>query len=89
VPWGLEEWDQTISRLVRNGSLAEQVFVHAIVARKTVEEVVIRIVRQKEMTENSLMRALADYTKMRRAELGMAEWKPQEKSAPRVKRRMP
>ena len=61
--WDLELYDQTIHRVWRQGIEADRVVVHRILARRTVDEVVMRALRGKRRTQEGLMEALKDYAR--------------------------
>lgn len=64
IPWNLEHRIQTIARIWRQGQ-KERVVVHDIVARGTIDEVVMKVLREKDQTQTSLLNALASYAKVR------------------------
>jgi SNF2 family DNA or RNA helicase len=60
--YSLEHFDQFNRRLYRQGQ-TKPVIVHRIIARKTVDEAIIKTVDRKEGTQNQLMNAIRDYAK--------------------------
>jgi SNF2 family DNA or RNA helicase len=62
LPWDLEWYSQMIARIWRQGSTAKRVFVHHIVARNTIDEVIVKVLRQKEKTQTALFDALKALT---------------------------
>lgn len=61
IPWDLELLIQVIDRLHRQGQKASHVFVHYLIARGTIDEVVLKVVRGKNKTQTSLLNALKEY----------------------------
>jgi SNF2 family DNA or RNA helicase len=61
LPWSYETWYQLIRRIYRQGQKNKKVFVHALIARKTVEEVVWQSLTEDEGTHISLFEALGQY----------------------------
>lgn len=61
MPWDFELYDQFIRRLWRQGNKATRVFVHYLVAAGTVDEAVLRALRNKQRTQNRLLDALKTY----------------------------
>ena len=57
IPWNLEHYDQTIRRVWRQGQ-KNRVFVHHIVAKGTIDEVVMQVLRTKARTQGGLLDAL-------------------------------
>lgn len=60
--WDLALHDQVIARLHRQGQ-TERVFVHYIVAKDTVDAVVLKMLARKDRTQKALLNALRDYSK--------------------------
>lgn len=56
----LEYYEQFIHRLLRQGNKADQVIVHHIVARKTSDLAIMRMLAKKAATQNDLMDALLE-----------------------------
>lgn len=59
--WDLELYDQFIKRVRRQGNKATRVFVHHIIARDTVDEVVFHVQRGKAKTQTALLDALGAF----------------------------
>jgi hypothetical protein len=66
-PWDRELYDQVIARVCRQGSKAEVVVVHRLLARDTVDEAVVRALGAKGKTEAALFAALKEYSQERKA----------------------
>jgi SNF2 family DNA or RNA helicase len=60
LTWNLEDYEQLIRRIWRQGQ-RERVVVHHIVAKKTVDELIMRVVAKKDRTQQALLSALRDY----------------------------
>lgn len=56
--WNLEHYDQAIRRVRRQGQKADRVMIHHIVAKDTVDELVLQTLRSKDRTQATLMDAL-------------------------------
>jgi SNF2 family DNA or RNA helicase len=56
--WDLELYDQFIKRVRRQGNKALRVFVHHIMCRDTVDEVVWYSLKSKTKTQSALLEAL-------------------------------
>lgn len=64
MPWDYELYDQVIRRLRRRGSVNEEIFVHHLIARGTVEEYVqYPTLMRKQRGEASFNQALLNYRK--------------------------
>jgi SNF2 family DNA or RNA helicase len=61
-----ELYDQYIRRLLRSGNTSSHVFVYLVVAKDTVDEVTLELLRKKDTTQGALMRAMSDYSMRRR-----------------------
>lgn len=57
--WDLELYDQFIKRVRRQGNKAKRVFVHHIMARDTIDEIVYFAQRSKTKTQTALLDALS------------------------------
>lgn len=57
VPWDLEVWLQLIARLWRQGSEFSHIFVHALLAKNTIDEVVRSTLKGKDRTQRALLDA--------------------------------
>lgn len=62
--WNYESYVQFTRRIWRQGQ-TESVFLYHIVMEKTIDEAVLQALRSKAKTENGLLDALREYTKMR------------------------
>lgn len=62
--WNYELWDQFIRRVLRQGNKAKKVFVHQIITKETIDEVIITTLKQKKKGQSALFDALK---KMRRS----------------------
>lgn len=58
LTWDYELYDQFIRRVLRQGNKSKKVFVHHIIARGTVDEVVLAAVKSKRRGQNALFDAL-------------------------------
>lgn len=53
--WDFELVDQVIRRVYRQGQKSKRVFVHWIVARNTVDELILPVLRDKELVQKSFL----------------------------------
>jgi SNF2 family DNA or RNA helicase len=60
LTWSLEIYEQFIRRLWRQGQ-KNHIMVHHIIAKDTVDEAIIKAVRRKDKTQQSLLNAVRDY----------------------------
>lgn len=67
IPWDLELYEQTIRRLYRQGQKERHVFVHHLIARSTIDEVILKAVGRKSADQRSLLDALREYGRTKRA----------------------
>jgi SNF2 family DNA or RNA helicase len=58
--WDLELYDQFIRRVRRQGNKAKRVFVHHMMARDTVDDIVFHVQRAKTKTQTALLDALKE-----------------------------
>ncbi len=58
IPWNLEHYDQANARVFRQGQCAEKVFIYHIVAKGTLDEKVLRVLRSKDRTQQNLLKTL-------------------------------
>jgi SNF2 family DNA or RNA helicase len=58
LTWSLELYLQFIKRLHRSGQLADRVFIHRILARRTVDEAMVGRLDIKGATQSQIMRAV-------------------------------
>lgn len=61
--WDLELYDQFNKRIRRQGNKATRVFIHHIMARKTIDEVIYYAQKRKDKTQQALLRALQEKRK--------------------------
>jgi SNF2 family DNA or RNA helicase len=66
LTWDLELYDQAIRRVYRQGTTAARVVVHRILARKTVDETVARVITTKRQRQEKLLDALRADLRRRR-----------------------
>lgn len=66
LTYNLEDYDQLIRRLRRQGSRQKTIFVHHLVARYTVDEAKLRALRAKDRTQAAFLAALKDYARARK-----------------------
>lgn len=58
ITWDLELYDQFIRRIRRSGNVAQRIFNHLLVARGTIDELKLAALRDKDMTQTRLLKAL-------------------------------
>lgn len=58
LPWSLELYDQAIKRIWRQGNPNTHVFIHHILAENTIDEKVLRVLGQKDRSQQALFHAL-------------------------------
>lgn len=63
LTWNFEYYDQFIKRVHRQGNTHKRVFVHHIIARNTIDEVMLRTLRGKGKTQHNFLTALKEYAK--------------------------
>lgn len=63
LTWDYELYDQFIRRVLRQGNKSKKVFVHHIMARGTIDEVVLAAVKSKRRGQNALFEALKKLSK--------------------------
>jgi SNF2 family DNA or RNA helicase len=56
--WSLELFQQTTARLWRQGQKSESIILHHIVSAGTIDEQVMRALREKDMTQSALIEAV-------------------------------
>jgi SNF2 family DNA or RNA helicase len=59
--WSLEVYDQFIRRLWRQGQ-RNNIVVHQIIARDTIDEAIVSAINSKDKTQQALMNAVRDYS---------------------------
>jgi hypothetical protein len=57
--WDLEVYEQFIRRVWRQGQ-KEKVFVHHVVAKETIDELVMKMLQKKDKTQRDLLKALKE-----------------------------
>jgi SNF2 family DNA or RNA helicase len=65
LTWNLEDYEQFIRRVWRQGQ-TERVVVHHIVAKDTIDEAIMMMLKTKDRTQKALLNALRDYARERR-----------------------
>ena len=58
LTWDLEHYQQLISRIWRQGTTADRVLVHHLIARNTLDEVVLQTIRGKDVSQRALFDAV-------------------------------
>lgn len=58
ITWDFELFDQFIRRVMRSGNTSAQVFNHLLIVRGTIDELKLAALRDKDMTQNRLLKAL-------------------------------
>lgn len=61
VTWNYEEYDQTIRRLRRRGSVHKKIFVYRIIAKNTVDEIILAVLRSKHHVQKDFHDAMNTY----------------------------
>jgi SNF2 family DNA or RNA helicase len=61
LPWSLEQYDQSIGRLQRNGQKSKTVFNHRIICEDTIETVIAEALENKGTTQRDLREAIKVY----------------------------
>src|SRR5690606_3396648 len=59
--WDIELFDQACARVWRSGNKADSVVINVIVARGTLDEVVLAVMQGKDRTQKAFLRLLKDY----------------------------
>ena len=60
ITWNYELYTQFNDRLYRQGNKSKKVFVHHLVARDTIDNTILSMLKRKEMTQNLLFSALKE-----------------------------
>jgi len=60
LPWDLELYDQALRRVYRQGNPNTHVFIHHIIAEKTLDEKVLKVLKQKDRVQRGLLTALKE-----------------------------
>ena len=63
LTWNYENYDQFIKRVHRQGSRHKQVFVHHIIARDTIDEVMLGVLQNKGKVQHDFLTALKGYVR--------------------------
>jgi SNF2 family DNA or RNA helicase len=58
LTWSLELYQQTNARLWRQGQQSETVVIHHIITKDTIDEMVMKALDQKNLTQSALMDAV-------------------------------
>ena len=58
ITWSLELYQQTVARLYRQGQSANTVVVQHIIAEGTIDERILRALKQKDKTQEALIAAV-------------------------------
>lgn len=58
ITWSLELYQQTVARLYRQGQTAKTVVVQHIIAEGTIDERILRALKQKDKTQAALIAAV-------------------------------
>ena len=64
--WNYEEYDQFIRRVKRQGNKSKKIFVHHILARDTIDEVMLEVLKVKRKGQNALFDALKKLSRRRK-----------------------
>lgn len=60
LPWDLELYDQAFRRVYRSGNPNTHVFIHHIVAKDTLDERVLKVLKQKDRLQKNLLNTLKE-----------------------------
>jgi SNF2 family DNA or RNA helicase len=66
LTWDFELYDQLVRRVYRSGNAATRVFVHRVIARDTVDEVIATALRRKQHGQNELFEALKTHLRRKK-----------------------
>lgn len=66
LTWDYELYDQFIRRVRRQGNKSKRVFVHHIIARDTIDEVVLQALKSKNRVQQALFKGLQELSKRRK-----------------------
>ena len=58
ITWSLELYQQTVARLYRQGQTAKTVVVQHIIAEGTIDERILRALKQKDKMQTALIEAV-------------------------------
>lgn len=59
LTWNLELYEQLIQRVHRQGQ-KEKVFVHHVIAKNTIDELILKMLKKKDTTQRALLNALKE-----------------------------
>ena len=65
ITWSLELYQQTVARLYRQGQSAKTVVVQHIIAEGTIDERILRALKQKDKAQTALIEAVKAEVKSR------------------------
>jgi SNF2 family DNA or RNA helicase len=65
LPWDLESYIQFIRRVYRSGQ-RYRTYVHHLIARNTIDEVIMKVLRRKDKTQTALLNTLKTQLRRRR-----------------------
>lgn len=65
MTWNLEDYEQFLLRVLRQGNTATHVFNYHIIAKNTVDQAIMRALKSKARVQNRLLDALKEYKKVR------------------------
>ena len=65
ITWSLELYQQTLARLYRQGQAAKTVVVQHIIAEGTIDERILRVLKQKDKMQVALIEAVKAEVKSR------------------------
>jgi len=60
LPWDLELYDQALRRVYRQGNPNTHVFIHHIIAKDTLDEKVLKVLKSKDRLQRGLLNALKE-----------------------------
>lgn len=63
ITWNLEHYDQAVARVYRQGQTSDRVMVYHIVAKNTLDEKVMKVLANKDKTQQGLLAALVQHRK--------------------------
>lgn len=66
LTWDYDNYDQFIRRVWRQGNKAQRVFVHHLIARGTIDEQILEVLKLKRTGQNALFAALTELAKKRK-----------------------
>jgi SNF2 family DNA or RNA helicase len=66
LTWDYELYDQFIRRVLRQGNKAQKIFVHHIIARNTIDEVILATIKSKKGNQDALFEGLKKLARSRK-----------------------